>query len=298
MTQIKMNNGDIPMHHLLPGTVLNGKYIIQSVIGEGGFGITYKAKYIDDDSEIAVKEYYPFGYVNRSNYVSNEVSTNVTQEREELFFASKNRFIREAEILSRFSDAPGIVKILDYFEENNTAYIVMEYLEGMTMLRYVRENGPMSIEKAAELTMPIMELLSNLHKNDVIHRDISPDNIMICDDCAKLIDFGMACPISTYSASVALKPGYAPEEQYRKKGELGSWTDVYSLCATIYKCITGITPEDSISRMVEDKIKKPSEVGVEINSEIENVIMRGMGVTKMQRIEKFDEILEVFERFF
>jgi len=142
----------------------------------------------------------------------------------------------------------------------------------------------------------LMKALNKLHENDIIHRDISPDNIMIYDNNAKLIDFGMACPISTHSASVALKPGYAPEEQYRKKGELGSWTDVYSLCATLYKCITGLTPEDSISRIVEDKLKRPSEIGVEIDVEVENVLMTGLGVTKRQRIQKIDEIICVFEK--
>ncbi len=282
-------------HHLLSGTVLLERYIIEEVIGEGGFGITYMGRDNTNDLKVAVKEYFPKVCVSRNGCMSSYVNCSSVGECKEVFEKGKSRFKREAGILSKFSGSPGIVNILDYFEENNTIYIVMEYLEGKTLKQHIDEQGVLPVENIVKLMLPLMKSLNCIHKNDVIHRDISPDNIILSDNTAKLIDFGVACSISAQSISVTLKPGYAPEEQYRRDGHQGSWTDVYGLSATMYKCITGITPDDSISRIFCDELKKPSELGIKIPKTIENAILKGLSVTKKERFQSFEEMVCIFQ---
>ena len=144
--------------------------------------------------------------------------------------------------MSRMESNSGIVTVHDYFEENNTAYIIMEYVDGCTMKEYIKANGPMECSKVLHLMKPVMEALENIHSKNMIHRDVSPDNIMIrSDGQLKLIDFGAARIMQEdeeKSFTVMLKRGYTPEEQYRTKGEQGPWTDVYALCATMYYMLT------------------------------------------------------------
>lgn len=284
----------VPPHHLLPGTVLNQKYVIGEALGEGGFGITYKGKDVKLDITVAIKEYYPSGYANRSNTISAEISCGVGGERSEFFHKGRERFLQEAKILAKFSGLKGIVDVRDFFEENNTAYIVMEFLDGQTLKSYLKENGTLPIHTTLNLLMPVMESLSQVHRQGLIHRDISPDNIMLVEDGVKLLDFGAARNMSSIenkSLSIMLKPGYAPEEQYRSKGVQGAWTDVYALCATIYKCITGITPDDATERVYRDEVKKPSQLGVKINPEMEVALMKGLAVFKKDRWQNVEQLL-------
>ncbi len=288
----------IPGHHLIPGTVLNNKYYIGASIGEGGFGITYIGRDLTLDMKVAVKEFYLNGYVNRSNSVSQNVNCATTPEVKEFFEKGKDRYLREARILARFSGSSGIVDVRDFFEENNTAYIVMEYLEGETLQDYLKRNGTMSPENALRLLIPVMLSLKEVHEQGLIHRDISPQNIMIVGNQVKLLDFGAArnfANIGNKSLSVVLKPGYAPEEQYRSKGEQGPWTDIYALCATLYKCITGITPEDATQRVFRDEVKTPSALGIHIDTNIENAIMRGLSVLQRDRYQSIDELIDGFK---
>ena len=282
-------------HHLVPGTILNGRYYVGVSIGEGGFGITYIGRDLNLDMEVAIKEYYPSGYVFRSGAESPALNC-VTGEESQFFFEKgKDRFLKEARILAKFSKAPGIVDVRDFFETNNTAYIIMEYLDGETLKHYLGRRGTMSPEQAVELLMPVMLSLKNVHRAGLIHRDISPDNIMLVDGQVKLLDFGAARDVSgsgNRSLSVMLKPGYAPEEQYRSKGRQGPWTDVYALCATLYKCITGITPDDAPQRVLEDELKAPSSLGIRINAVVENAIMKGLSVIQKDRYQSVDELIE------
>ena len=266
-------------HHLTPGTVLNKKYYVGASLGEGGFGITYIGRDITLDLKVAIKEYYPAGYVNRNNTVSLDVQDSETQSRKDFFVQGKTRFLEEARILAKFSGEPGIVNVRDFFEENNTAYIVMEYLEGETLKEYLKVKKVLTPEQTLNLMMPIMLSLKEVHKQGLIHRDISPDNIMLVGNNVKLLDFGSArnvTAIANRSLSVMLKPGYAPEEQYRSKGNQGAWTDVYAICATMYKCITGITPDDSTQRVYKDELKTPTALGIVINPDIEHALMKGL----------------------
>lgn len=238
-----------PVHHLLQGTVLNNRFLIGNSIGEGGFGITYIGRDLNLDMIVAVKELYPKGFVNRNNLVSNRVEAN-GKTNTEYFDKSRKKLIREAKVLAKFSGAKSIVDVRDYFEENNTGYIVMEYIRGETLKNYITKYGVFSPDELISKMMPLFYTLEKVHNYGLIHRDISPDNIMIVNDgSVKLMDFGATRDINfltEQTLSVMLKPGYAPEEQYRPQGIQGPWTDIYALCATIYKCLTGITPDDSL----------------------------------------------------
>lgn len=285
---------EVPGHHLLPGTVLNHKFLIGTALGEGGFGITYIGRDLNLDMKVAVKEYYPVGYVNRSNTLSAEVQCSATSGRKEFFENGREKFLKEARILAKFSSEPGIVEVRDFFEENHTAYIVMEFLDGQDLKDYVQQKGFLSPEETVRMLLPVMQSLKKIHAQGLIHRDISPDNIRLTENGVKLMDFGAARMMSNdanKSLSVMLKPGYAPEEQYRSKGVQGPWTDVYALCATMYKCITGITPDDSTQRMYSDELKAPSALGVRINETWENALMKGLAVLQKDRYQSIDELI-------
>lgn len=294
----KAQNYIAPLHQLAPGTVLCDRYYIGLALGEGGFGITYIGRDLKLDMKVAIKEYFPSGFVNRSNTASPTVSCSVQGDRKEYFEQGRDRFLREARTLARFSGTDGIVDVRDFFEENNTAYIVMEYLDGETLKEKLVKNGVMTADTVITTLMPVFKALKKVHEKDLIHRDISPDNIMIVEDKIKLLDFGSARNVTAAankSLSVLLKPGYAPEEQYRSKGVQGPWTDIYALCATIYKCITGRTPEDSTDRLFEDSLKMPSEYGIAIDRETEAVLMKGLAVRAADRYQNIDELLSALE---
>lgn len=285
---------EIPSHHLRPGALLDGKYVVGAALGEGGFGITYIGRDLNLDMKVAIKEYYPNGYVNRNCTVSLAVETGTVGERRDFFEKGKERFLSEARILAKFADEPGIVTVRDFFEANETAYIVMEFIEGDTLKDYLKKNGCMTPIKVVALLFPVMKSLQKVHAQGLIHRDISPDNIMLKDGRAKLLDFGAARNVSAvanHSLSVVLKPGYAPEEQYRSRGQQGPWTDVYALCATLYKCITGVTPDDATQRVYYDEVKKPSELGISISPGLESVIMKGFAVSYRDRYQGIEDLV-------
>ncbi len=280
-------------HHLAPGTLLSGKYEVGAVLGEGGFGITYIGRDRNLELRIAIKEYFPSGMVNRNNTASAEITASVGKAQE-FFEKGKTSFLEEARTLAKFSNHPNIVSVRDFFAENNTAYIVMEYLEGTNLKDYLAQRGPMSFEQAFELLSPVMSALAKVHERGLIHRDISPANIMVLEDgTVKLLDFGAARDVSgadEKSLSVMLKPGYAPEEQYRSKGNQGPWTDVYALSATLYKMVTGITPEDAMNRIYQDELARPSSVNGDITEEQERVILKGMAVYQEDRFQSVAEL--------
>lgn len=285
-------------HHLKPGTMLNKKYFIGNVIGEGGFGITYIGFDTMLDVRVAVKEYFPNGCVNRNNSVTSEI-TITTEKQKDFFDKGKERFLGEARSIAKFSREQGIVGVRDYFEENGTAYIIMEYLDGQTLADYIKQNGNMDAKQLFILMKPVMESLQKVHNAGIIHRDISPDNIMyLKDGTFKLMDFGAARHFTNEekNMSVVLKMGYAPEEQYRKNGVQGPWTDVYGMCATMYKCITGKVPEDALDRLYADNIKKPSELGVEIPRLFEVILMYGLAVHRENRCKDMAELLDLTDK--
>ena len=282
-------------YSLQRNTGLIGRYVIQEVLGQGGFGITYLG--IDKlyGNKVAIKEYYPQKIAMRKAQYEDVVTVTSIEEKNN-YDKGKKRFLDEAQVMARFNKNEGIVKILDFFEANNTAYIVMEYLEGITLKEYIAENGVLSPEDILELMAPVLESLDEVHKQGLIHRDISPDNIMLLKNGkVKLMDFGAARDYTDFgekSLSIVLKPGYAPEEQYRSRGIQGPWTDIYALSATIYKCITGITPEESMQRVIEDSLEKPSKYCKDIPKGMENAIMKGMAALQKNRYQNLKEFCE------
>lgn len=282
------------LHHLPPNTILYGKYLIGKVLGEGGFGITYIARDLNLDIKVAVKEYYPYGCVNRNHSYSEDITVSGNVSNDE-FETGKRKLMGEARTLAIFSDLKGIVGVRDFFLFNNTAYIVMDYLEGITLKEYLKTRTTIPFDEAVTLLMPIMEDLVKVHETGLVHRDISPDNIMIVKDgTARLMDFGAARQTEgtdTKSLSIVLKPGYTPEEQYRSRGEQGPWTDVYALCATIYKAVTGILPDEALQRLVEDTVKAPSALGVSIPKEKEQALMKGLAVFRKDRYQDMAELI-------
>lgn len=288
---------EVPSHHLKPYTVLKERYKIGYALGQGGFGITYIGRDFLFGNKVAVKEYYPSGFVNRNHTVSQELIAVSGKTKEEFYEKGKKRFWDEAIVLAKQKNKPGIVEVIDIFEENNTIYIVMEYLDGQDLKGYLKEKGTLNEKEVLEIMKPLMEVLEQVHQDGLIHRDISPDNIRITSSGKiKLMDFGAAKDYTEKnSLSIMLKHGYAPEEQYRSKGKQGPWTDVYALCATIYKCITGIKPLQATDRLVEDELKKPSELGVNVSESFEKALLRGLAVSKDQRIQSMKELLEAFD---
>lgn len=282
-----------PPHHLPQRTMLNEKYLIYKALGEGGFGITYLAWDISCGLKVAVKEYYPSGYVNRMPR-SNQVIINSKQNQ-----AASNRglkrFIEEAKTLAKIKNLPGIVSVRDFFSANGTAYIVMEYLDGISLKKYIqRKGGKLPCDEILAILRPVMDSLVSVHKLGLIHRDISPDNIIITKkNEVKLIDFGAAkqSNMDGKSLSIVLKQGFAPEEQYRTHGEQGPWTDIYALGVTIYYAVCGSLPPESIQRLYKDTIVRPSEKGAAISPTQESALMKSLAVYARHRYQDVTQMI-------
>ncbi len=291
---------EAPMYHLKPQTILFGKYLVGKSIGEGGFGITYIGWDLNLRIPLAIKEYFLNGFAIRDNERSDYVKA-FSGSKEEFYEKGKEKFVQEAQALARFYKQEEIVLVRDYFQENGTAYIVMEYIVGKSYHEILKEREknhthPL-VEEVFETMKPVIKALEMVHKEGIIHRDISPDNIMITQEgVIKLIDFGAARGFSDgeKSFSIVLKAGYAPEEQYRTRGNQGPWTDVYALCATIYRAIIGRKPPDSMERLAEDTMKKPSELGVQIDLELEKALMKGLAVRARDRWQSMGELYRAF----
>ena len=293
VSQVPQNQGG-EIIYIKPGTILHGRYTVGEVLGNGGFGITYIGQDNTLQMKVAIKEFFPRALVTRNNTISENVECINSQE---LFANEKSKVIKEARILAKFAKTPGIVNVLEYFEENNTAYIVMEYIEGGTLKETIKRNGLMTPDYAFAALTPIMQVVGQLHRENVIHRDISPDNIMFDGNQPKLLDFGAAREILGETGdglSVILKHGYAPQEQYSRKGNQGTWTDVYSLCATIYYCITGKTPDSALDRIHNDELIRPSQLGVRITPAQENALMQGLSIFPANRLQTIDQFMSAW----
>lgn len=249
------------MRPALPtSTCLKQTYLIEDVLGKGGFGITYSGRNKTEDKRVAIKEYFPSGIAFRTEQADAFFLYPVSSQKADAFLRGRQRFLNEAEILKRFQYLGNIVSVYDVFEENNTAYIVMEYIEGITLKQYVKENGCMGFTELLSLMTPVIQALSVVHKKKLIHRDISPDNLILgMDNRLHLIDFGAAGKQSVMEGehTVILKAGYAPPEQYIADSRTGSWIDVYALCATMYFALTGNPPSEAMRRLDEDSLEFP-----------------------------------------
>lgn len=285
-------------HQLPVNTILNGRYIIGKVLGEGGFGITYLGYDLQTDTKAAIKEYFPSGVSYRFSGQSRTVSIQDKGSSEQ-FAKGKERFLGEARTVYRFRDEENIVNVLDFFSENNTVYIVMEYIEGVSLGQYLSQNGRVGdFDELYKILRPVMVSLDHVHTAGLIHRDISPSNLMMdMNGTVKLLDFGTARSMSEdgeKSLSVVLKHGFAPMEQYKTHGKQGAWTDVYALCATMYKLLTGQTPVSAMDRM-DSELPLPSALGVKISSAQEEVLFKGLALPVKDRIQTVGELIALFD---
>ena len=284
---------------LAKGIILNQKYEIKSVLGEGGFGITYRAMDTVIDETVAIKEYFPSAYATRDN-TNGKTSelTVITGESMEGFHKGLEKFVNEAASLAKFQQEEGIVSVKNFFYENNTAYMVMEYIDGITLKEYLKQNGDkLPYGTVLSMMKPVMQSLSVVHKSEIVHRDISPDNIMVVKEGRlKLIDFGAARFIGNEdekSLTVILKEGYAPPEQYQTNGRQGEWTDVYAVCAVMYQMITGIVPIESPARVMDgDSLAQIREIPRKVN----RAIMKGMSIGIIDRYQTVVDALNDLEK--
>ena len=263
-------NENVPNYpNQLPvGTILRGSYTVGKVLGQGGFGITYIGWDHSLESVVAIKEFYPSGVVSRDGQT---VCCN-GKEAEVPFSRNRERFLKEAKILAKLQNVPGVVRVQNLFSENNTVYIVMEYVKGIDLRQYIRmQNRALTAKEILPLLRPVLYALHKVHGAGLIHRDIAPDNIMILPDgTAKLLDFGAAREVADagvdkelpQSTEAILKHGFAPIEQYRRRGSLGPWTDVYALCATIHYCMTGKLPKPALDRIDNKELNWSSVPGL------------------------------------
>lgn len=279
--------------HLLPaGTLLNNRYLIKKLIGQGGFGITYEGTDTKLGSRVAIKEYYPRVLADRHNSVSLSVGVS-TKDDEQYFQDGLEKFLTEARNQAQFLGLENIVYVSDYFQANNTAYIVMEYLDGVTIADYIKEHGPMTFSRTMKYMVPIMNTLEKIHEKHMIHRDISPSNIMILrDGRVKLLDFGAAREVSSEkSMSVIVKANYTPIEQYSSQRDQGPYTDIFALCGTIYTMLTGLAPAGIYDRMTSAKaLALPSTLGVDITKEQEQALMQGLALDPEYRFQTIAEL--------
>ena len=275
---------------LQPGSMLINKYIVGKIIGMGGFGITYLAYDISQDKKIAVKEFFPYGVVARANGYAT-VSA-VSPDKSDTFKLGAEKFYNEAKLVSRFNGNPNIVSVYGFFYENGTVYFSMEYLKGHTLKDRIKNHGTLNESQALYVIQSVVNALEAAHGSSVLHRDISPDNIIICDNGdIKLIDFGAARQViaeQSQTFSVILKPGFAPLEQYQKKGHQGPWTDIYSLGATVYYALTGEIPEDPMSRMDDDEVYRSNKHN--INSDFWNIISKA---TELRIENRYSDISQL-----
>lgn len=279
--------------HLLPGTRLLGRYLVGRVLGQGGFGATYLGWDERLQIKVAVKEFYPANLVSR--VVGSPGIAPFSDEHAESFSAGLAKFLEEARMLARLREVKEIVSVQDFFEENETAYIVMELLDGRTLKRHVSENGGrIAARQTLTLLSPIIKALHAVHEQGLIHRDISPDNIFLTSSGdRKLLDFGAARHAAGKSAdlTVILKPGYAPPEQYAPDGKQGPWTDVYALCATAYFVLTGKTPPDATSRFMSDRVPRLAEGGATVPPGFEKVLLSGLSMRWQDRPRSMRDLL-------
>lgn len=281
---------------LKPCTMLKDKYMLGKVIGIGGFGITYLGWDTVLQTYVAIKEYFPQFFAFRS---FEDATTQVvpTVSKKEPYEKGLKRYLEEAQNLSKFYQLPGIVSVKDFFYENGTGYIVMEFIDGINLKQFLNENGGKIPEATVRSLMkPVLESLKEVHDAGLIHRDISPDNVMVDKkNRIKLIDFGSVRDQSTESEktyTVTLKHGYAPSEQYYSKGKQGPWTDIYSICATMYRMLTGVNPPNSIERLSNDEYESPKAHGVNVSPIMEYVLQKGLAVKPEERYQDIQELMD------
>lgn len=275
--------------HLPPRTLLDNQYVIGRVLGHGGFGITYVAWDLQLARRLAIKEYLPSGDAARA---SGELPVTVFAPDE--FEFGLKQFLQEGQVLARFQGHPGIVNIVNFFRANRTAYLVMEFLDGISLEDYLKSRGErVDFRTAVSILTPAMDALREVHREGFLHRDVSPDNLIVLRRGGlKLIDFGaarFALSQKSRNLSVLLKEGYAPPEQYFSTGRQGPWTDVYAAAATLYRMVTGVVPPPSMDRRNKDDLQSLRQLEIEVPPRAHKALMRALHVDFARRCQSMED---------
>jgi serine/threonine protein kinase/TPR repeat protein len=278
---------------LRPGSVLHDRYVVGQPLGRGGFSITYRGWDTRLQRLRAIKEYFPAGVVTREGSQSR---VSIVSGQSGLYSNGIQKYLAEARVLARFEGHPCIVFPTDFFEENSTAYLVMEYLQGETLRQYVTRHGDrIPYEHAVYYLTPVLRALATVHQAGMLHRDVSPDNVFLTVDSeTKLLDFGAArqrMGDQSAAMTVIIRDHYAPPEQYSETGKQGSWTDIYAFAATFYYALTGESPPSALARLMNDEIKRPSELGVRMPAGAEAMLMRALAIQPRDRPQRTEEVL-------
>ncbi|MFI3172705.1 MAG: extracellular solute-binding protein, partial [Eubacteriales bacterium] len=288
-----------PEYMLQQGMQLEGRYIIGTILGIGGFGVTYKAWDVRLATVVAIKEFFPQNLCSR---IAGDMKIRVfSGGKIETYTQQKIRFTDEGKNLAKFANDPHVVNVLDTFEDNGTAYIVMEYLDGQTLKEYLeRRGGLLALEEANHIMEDVLKGIQSVHNKGIIHRDISPDNIhVLSNGNIKILDFGAARFVEKdeWTQSIVVKKGYAPPEQYRSNMKQSIQIDIYAAGATWYKLITGITPEESIERWERDTLQRPSKVVEGVESTFDKAIMKSMALKPELRFKNIEEMIQAVHGF-
>ena len=276
---------------LPPSTLLNNRYIVGRVLGAGGFGITYLSFDTITNKVVAIKEYFPGEICTRSADKSVQPYRLVSAYNEGM-----HKFHNEAQLINSLQSCPWVVSVMAFFYENNTSYLVMEYIDGTTLSKIVKQSGgKIDFMSAKNMIVNIALGLSQLHRMNVLHRDISPDNIMVKGDGeVKLIDFGASRDYvnnQENGLSVILKPGYAPPEQYSKKSIQGPYTDVYALACTFYRIVTGVKVPESLARLSGTPMRSMKELLPYVPQYVSDGVDRALITDYKRRTQSMDDFI-------
>ncbi len=290
------------VYHLPMGTYLKKRYRIDGVLGQGGYGIVYKAVDTSLNRIVAIKECFPTAYLNRKE---NGIDVFVFNERNrKIFNLIKYEFLGEARNITAFNSHPNIIHVFDYFEENGTAYFVMEYLDGYSLkevLEIFRKQGKtMTVDRAIEIEQSLLAALKTAHGVGILHRDVKPGNIMLLKDGSiKLFDFGSARFSDVNdekTRTVVITPGYAPPEQYQHKSRQGPFTDIYAAGAVLYEMLTGKKPDESVNRKLKDMLIPPLKVNARVSENVSNACMRALALQPEIRFQSADQFIEALQK--
>ena len=282
------------IEYALPmGTILAGKYLVGRVLGQGGFGITYVGWDIALERKVAIKEYYPSGQVSR-NPGSRGLTWYTSVQSQQAKQNGTQMFLKEARKMSKADDIPNVVRVRDLFQENETAYIVMDFVEGETLKARLEKTGPLPWEQAKGIFLPAIQAMEQVHQAGLVHRDISPDNLMLTPDGkVKILDLGAAKDLSVNNGASSMqvaKGGFSPFEQYTQRGSSGPWTDVYAMAATVYYTLTGKLPPVATDRVVEDTISW-DEPGLKVlSAQALEALQKAMVISAKNRMQSMEEL--------
>ena len=282
----------------LPYCVLQDNYVIGRALGRGGFGVTYLAYDQLLDRKIAIKEYFPTSLAIRDPHSMQILPYNGQVAAE--YAHGVDRAIHEARTVVSLESIPNVLKIYGVFRANNTVYIVMEYVEGVTLEQYLStRGGKLSWSQAWCLLRPIMAALGEIHRHGIVHRDVSPENIMIrTDGTPVLLDFGIAQQSTrgTTTHSAALRIGFAPYEQYSENAPQDGRTDEYAMMATLYYVLTHAKPASPLNVSIGmEHLTPPRLKGADIPEAVEAVMLKGLSVQMDNRYPTMESLLSAFD---